>query len=49
MGKTVLLRQKSQQTNYYFRFAAKRATAYQDQDQGCKVCIVTSSLPHAKR
>jgi len=31
MGKTVLLRRKSQQTNYYFRFATKLAKAYQYQ------------------
>jgi len=29
VGKTTLLRQKSQQTNYYFRIATKLAKAYQ--------------------
>jgi len=29
MGKTVLLRRKSQQANYYFKFATKPAKAYQ--------------------
>jgi len=31
MGKTVLLHRKSQQANYYFRFATKPAEAYQYQ------------------
>jgi len=31
LGKTVLLRQKSQQANYYFRFATKLAKAHQYQ------------------
>ena len=31
MGKTVLLRRKPQQTNYYYRFATKLAKSYQYQ------------------
>jgi len=31
MGKTVLLNRKSQQANYYFRFATKLAKVYQYQ------------------
>jgi len=30
VGKTALLRHKSQQTPYYYRIATKRAKAYQD-------------------
>jgi len=29
VGKTALLRQKSQQTRYYYRIATKRAKGYQ--------------------